>query len=85
MNTNDLSLLACWHLCVIREACRFKNLREFDTKGSHLTGPIPEWLGCFKDLQELDISSNRVRCSGMGVHNEPLLSRPHTRGSMTLS
>jgi len=34
--------------------CPFVHLRELDMDGSHLTGPIPEWIAdCFPHLSEL--------------------------------
>ena len=43
--------------------------REFDTDGGALSGPFPEWLvsgGCNPNVEELDLSYNRVRCGGGG-------------------
>lgn len=43
------------------EMCQFKTLREFDLDGGWLEGPIPSnYSVCFPDLQEIDLSYNRL-------------------------
>jgi hypothetical protein len=45
-----------------KEFCGLTGLRELDLDGGNQCGPFPEWvISCLPQLQELDLSFNRVR------------------------
>ena len=56
-----------------KEWCLLSHLRELDLDGGNQCGPFPEWVvHCLPQLQELDLSFNRVRggCEGVAMGEE---------------
>jgi hypothetical protein len=55
---------------VPRELCLFPTLRELDMDGGHLSGPWPTFLQeCFPELEELDLSYNRVSATSQACEH----------------